>query len=448
MTTTPFLTGFERFAKEASGAALSWLAPVRHDAMKRFAELGFPTTKHEAWKYTSVAPIAKGTFNHTARDEARQRAASLDKGLLHGLAFGCWTRCRLVFVDGHLSPALSDLSGLGNRCYLSSLAEAGDEEKDLLKRHLTRHADHRDHAFAALNTAFLGDGALVRILEGKVLQEPVHIIYVSTGETESAVSHPRTLVLAEEASQATVVESYIGLGSTTFTNAVTEVVLSQNAVVDHVKLQRESKDSYHVATMHVSLGRDSNFASHSISMGGKLVRNDVNAVLESEGADCTLNGLYVLDGNQHVDNHTVVDHARPHGTSHQLYKGVLDGQSRGVFDGVVIVRPDAQKTDSRQENRNLILSEEALVNTKPTLLISADDVKCSHAATTGQVDDNSMFYLRSRAIDPDTARRIMIRAFCRDIIRRVKVKSVRAGLEALLFGEDDTDWDVKAGGEE
>ncbi len=431
-----YIAAFEKLAGESGGPG-KWLEPVRRSAIERFAASGFPTTRDEAWRYTSVAPIAKTPF----RLAPRSGNGSLPRGSMHdveALTLGGLSPRRIVFVNGHYSPALSSPAPGGNGLQTLSLAAGLKSERALLEGHLARQAASEDGAFTALNTAFFSDGALVRIPDGAVLTEPIHLIYISAPPpgAEPQVSHPRTLIIAGKGSQATIVESYVGLGSDVcFTNAVTEVETGPGSVIDHYKLERESPAAYHVGSMHVTLARDSVFSSCSIALGGRLVRNDVTAVLDAEGAECTLNGLYVLSGDQHVDNHTLVDHARPHGTSRQLYKGVLDGRSRGVFDGTVIVRPDAQKTDSRQENRNLILSEEALVDTKPTLKIHADDVKCSHAATTGQMDEASMFYLRSRAIDVQTARRIMIHAFVSEMLSRVKVAAIRSGLDTFMFCE-------------
>ncbi len=272
---------------------------------------------------------------------------------------------------------------------------------------------------------------------GVALDRPIHIVYVSTGG--GRVASPRTVILAPRRSEARIVESYVGLGGGEgFTNAVTECVLEEGAILDHYRIQREARDAFHVASTRVTQARASAYRSHVVSLGGALARHDLTARLDGEGAECTLNGLYVVTGTQHMDHHTTVDHAQPHGTSHQLYKGVLDDRGRGVFDGMVIVREGAQKTDSRQENRNLILSEEALVDTKPTLRIHADDVKCSHAATTGQLDEASTFYLRSRALDPEAARRIMIHAFAGEIARGIRIDAVREGIDALLFPTGDS----------
>jgi Fe-S cluster assembly protein SufD len=309
---------------------------------------------------------------------------------------------------------------------------------DAARALIGRLASPDDNPFTALNTALFGDGALVRVARGTVLEAPVHIVFVSTGDPIAGngtplVSHPRCLVVAEPASQAVLIESYVGIpGFAGFTNAVTEIDVRDGAVVEHVRVQRETAGTTHIGALNARLERQAAFTSHSIALGAGLSRVDIRAVLAGEGADATLNGLYVLHGSQHADHHTLLDHAAPHGTSRELYKGVLDGAARGVFDGTVIVRPDAQKTDSRQENRNLILSPDALVDTKPTLLINADDVKCSHAATIGQMDEASLFYLRSRALGVEDARRLLVRAFIVDVLQRLSAAPLRAALEEVL----------------
>ncbi len=429
----PWVASFERLEKQrpAGRGASDWLAASRRSALERFTETGFPTTREEAWRFTNVAPIGRVPFSPApAVEGARQTWLPwLDEVLFQTLradAAAAW----IVFLDGHYDASLSRID-VDSPARLSSLARAIIEDRDGVAPYL--EAKTVQSPFTNLNTAFLQDGAFLSLPRGSICERPIHIVYVATGAPDRVVS-PRTLIHAAEGSQASIVESYVGRQARYFTNAVTQIDLEEGAVLEHCKLQREAAEAFHVAATDVVMKRGSAFTSHSIALGGGLTRNDVSVLLDGEGADCTLNGLYVVSGEQHVDHHTLVDHARPHGTSRQLYKGVLDGRSRGVFDGLVVVRQGAQKTDSRQENRNLILSESALVDTKPTLRINADDVKCSHAATTGQLDEASTFYLRSRAIDPETARRIMIHAFVRDVLRRVRVGAIREGLDALLFG--------------
>ena len=296
------------------------------------------------------------------------------------------------------------------------------------RQHLGRLAVFDQNAFVALNTAFLENVIVIRIPSGAVIQEPIQITY--NGEA-GQVTHPRVLIVVGADAHCTIVESYAGAGNY-FTNAVTEIVAGDRAVVDHYKIQRESLEAFHVATLAAQLGRSANFVSHSISLGGALVRNDVNVVL-SEGTEATINGLYIVNGTQHIDNHTSIDHAKPHGTSHELYKGILDDQARAVFNGRIIVRQDAQKTDSKQTNKNLVLSDEAVIDTKPELQIWADDVRCTHGATIGQLDAESLFYLQSRGIGKEQARGLLTYAFAQDIVDRIKIPALKDSLERILF---------------
>ena len=397
---------------------MTGLEETRAQAARRFAELGFPTPREEEWRFTNVAPIAKLQFA-----QASEAARSLAEPLLTPPVGGI----RLVFVNGRYSPELSSRrlpNGIAAGPLRSANGTAG--------RHLARYARYDEHAFVAWNTASFTDGAFVEIPRGVVLDEPVELLYLSAGTGQPVVSHPRTLVVAGPESQATVVEVYAGRGADYLTNAVTEIVAGDSAVVDHYRLQLEDHGAFHMATMQGQAGRDANLATCSIALGGRLVRNDVNTVLE-EGATATVNGLYVISGAQHVDNHTVIDHARPHGTSYELYKGILNGRSSAVFNGRIIVRQDAQKIDSKQTNKNLVLSEDATINTKPELRIFADDVRCTHGATIGQLDRDAIFYLQSRGIAEDEARGLLTHAFARDIIDRIRVKPLGAYLDALLW---------------
>jgi Fe-S cluster assembly protein SufD len=303
-----------------------------------------------------------------------------------------------------------------------------------MEPHLARHANLENQPFVALNTAFLADGAFVFLPRNAVVEEPIHLLFVSTGAAAPTVSHPRALLVAGENSRATIVESYSGQNDGIyFTNAVTEAVLGENAVIDHYKLNRESEQAYHLATMQVQLERSANFSSHSVTLGGGIVRNDVNAYLGGEGITCTLNGVYLANGRRLVDNHTTIDHAMPHCESHEFYKGILDDRAHGVFNGKIYVRQDAQKTDAKQTNQTLLLSKEATINTKPQLEIFADDVKCTHGATVGQLSEEAVFYLRSRGIGAAEARALLIYAFASDIVSRIKVEPLREQLDAVLL---------------
>ena len=366
------------FTKQLSAPA-PWVRKLRDTAFARFSELGFPTTHDEEWRFTSVAAIARSSFGAGSRQQVS------------------------------LPAGVQELSA----------AEA--------EAHLAQHAAFDQNAFTALNTAFLGDVTMLKVPAGAVIERPIEITYQTP---EGAASHPRILIVVGANAQCSIVETFQGSGAY-FTNAVAEFVVGDNAVVDHYKVQRESLQAFHVATMQVQVGRSANFSSHSIALGGALVRNDANAVL-SEGSEATLNGLYVVNGGQHVDNHTSIDHAKPHAASHELYKGILDGTATAVFNGRIIVRKDAQKTDSKQTNKNLVLSDNAVIHTKPELQIHADDVRCTHGATIGQLDAESMFYLQSRGIGKQEARSLLTHAFAQDVIDRVKVQSVREDLERYL----------------
>jgi Fe-S cluster assembly protein SufD len=419
---------FERLARDTADRAPAWLAARRQAAFERFAAEGFPTTRQEDWKYTSVAPIARQPYHLAGPAEAVGPAA------IAPFAFGEPGWSQLVFVDGHYTAALSSLAGLPDGVRVASLAEALASDGALIEEHLGRHADDAASGFTALNTALLHDGALVYVPNGKIVDAPIHLLFVSTAGDPLAATHPRVLVLLGRASAATVVESYVALGDAPYlTNAVTELVLGQGASLAHYKIMRESLAAYHIGTTEVYQPRDSVLTSFSIALGARLARNGLNVLLDAEGADCTLNGLYLVDSDRHVDNHTAVDHAKPHGTSRELYKGILDGKARGVFNGKVVVRPDAQKTDAQQTNRNILLSEEATIDTKPQLEIFADDVKCAHGAAVGQLDPQAVFYLRSRGLDPDAARRLLTYGFASEVTTQIKIEPLRAQLDALLL---------------
>jgi Fe-S cluster assembly protein SufD len=407
----------DAFRERRSPRDPEWLVEIRRDAMDRLSEIGFPTMRQEEWKYTNVAPILKTAFV-SAPEEGPRRVEEPREGT------------QLVFANGRHAPGLSStpLDGV----QIGSLRDLLATEPELARPHLAKIA--RDgNAFAAVNAAFLEDGAFVRIPKGVTVPEPIHLVFLSEPVFGPTMSHIRNLIVSEPGSQASVVETYIGTaGELYFTNAVTEVALGDGAILDHYKLERESTSAYHVATMEVLQQRDSRLASHSMTFGGALVRNDLNVRLAAEGADCTLNGLFVGSGNQHLDNHTLIDHAKPHGTSRELYKGIMDGKSRGVFHGKIIVRPDAQKTDAMQTNKNLLLSKEALVNSTPALEIFADDVKCRHGSTIGQLDAGALFYLRSRGIGETEARDLLVYAFASDVSSRIRIAPLRALIEEHL----------------
>ena len=420
---------FMRLENEWIARGPAWLLPIRKGAIARFGELGFPTTRDEEWRYTNVSHIARTDFK-LADGSAPETTADRIEPFTFASAEGC----RLVFVNGHFVPALSRLEDLPDGVYVGSLAEALHTYGDLVRLHLARHAGYQANAFTALNTALFADGAFVHIPKDRIVEPPLHILFAATAQGQPTMSCPRNLIVADRASQAAVIESYVGLDDGAyFTNAVTEIVVADGTVLEHCKLQRESEQAYHVAGLHIRQAADSNVTAHSFSLGGALVRNDVAPVLRAEGSECTLNGLYVVGGEQHVDNHLRVEHAGPHCDSREYYKGLLSDRARGVFAGRIVVHEGAQKTDAKQTNMNLLLSDDARVDTKPQLEILADDVKCTHGATIGQLDKDAIFYLRSRGIGEDAARSLLVRAFAGEMIDRIGIAAVRQRLVADLL---------------
>ena len=406
-----------------------WLQDLRDRGAARFASLGFPTTRDEEWRFTSVAPIASTEFN-----AAPPAPASLSEQDLARFVYADAAH-RLVLVNGRLAPELSRVSGLPHGVRFGSLATALQSESDAVARYFGQLADFGARAFTALNTAFAQDGAFVLIPDRLVLESPLQLIFLSTGDAPF-MSSPRTLVLAGERSESRIVETYVGApGQVYFTNAVTEIAVGEHAIVDHYKVQEEGAEAFHIAALHVHAGRSATFSSHAFSLGSRLSRNDIFIALDGEGAECTLNGLYLADGDRLVDTHTTIDHAKPHCPSHEVYKGILGGRARAVFNGKIIVRPDAQKTDAKQTNRALLLTDDATINTKPQLEIFADDVKCTHGAAIGQIDEDALFYLRTRGLTFAEARDMLIHAFAGEIIDRVQVEPLRQALEAELYAQ-------------
>jgi Fe-S cluster assembly protein SufD len=414
-----------------------WLSALRREAFARLNARGFPTTRDEAWRFTNVARIVRTPFQLASRRTGTPHPGSLPGG----------EGTRVVFVNGRYAPELSRPGG--GPFVLRSLPEALLEDPRALQPHLGERAKFETSAFTALNSAFLEDGAFVRVPRGAVAQEPLHLVFLAGPDGDApTVCHPRILIVAEANSQAKVVETYMGFrrlesgphpgplpegeGGSTFTNSVTEIVCGEGAVLEHYKLQRESGSAFHVHTIACAQARRSRFDSHNFCLGSALARTDIEVLFEAEGSECSLNGLFVTSGTQHIDNHTLIDHAKPHCTSRELYKGILDGKSRGVFHGKIVVRPDAQKTDAVQTNKNLLLSRDALVDSTPALEILADDVKCRHGSTIGQLDANSLFYLRSRGISEEDARALLTYGFAADLTGRIRIPWVRAEIEAAV----------------
>ena len=418
---------YRAFAANGASGSPPWLKELRDGAIARFDALGFPTTKQEAWRFTSVAAIAETEFELAHAPDTRHLTPAQIEPFLLG------TGPRLVFVNGFLVRSLS--TPLSDGVRLDGLAQALADTPDLVRQHLTKYAAFAERPFAALNTAFVQDGAFVHVPAGRHFEEPIQLLFLMTPgrEGERLVTHPRNLIVVEREARATVVETYATLGEGVYwTNAVTEVVAGDGARVDTYRVQRESDRAYHVAVTDVHQGRDSTINLHAVSFGAALARHDLRGTLAGPGGYLILNGLYLLAGEQHADHHTAIDHAAPHCESHEYFNGVLDGRSRGVFNGRIVVRPGAQKTDSKQTNNNLLLSGEAHADSQPQLEIYADDVKCTHGSTVGPLDPKALFYLRSRGVGEAEARRLMTYGFAAEILNRMDVAPLRAQLDQIV----------------
>jgi Fe-S cluster assembly protein SufD len=424
-----YLDSFKKFENGAGGPA--WLRPVRKAAIERSTALGFPTVRDEDWKFTNVSPIARASFSPAAAAGAGVTLDDLKKFVFRGQE-----SARLVFLNGHYSAELSDTCAQPGGVIACSLAQSMELNHDLVELHLTKHLDYENDFFSALNTAFVEDGGFVYVPKGTVIERPVHLIYVSTESPVPHVTHPRNLIVVGEAAEAAVVEEYVSLGGDEyFTNAVTEVVADEGAVLEHYRIQRESTGAFNVGTVRVQQARSSNVACHGVLVGGALVRNNVHLVLAGEGADCLINGVFMPGGKQHIDNFIWVEHASPNCDSRQFYNGILKERASGVFSGRIVVHEDAQKTDAKQTNRNLLLSDDAQVDSKPQLEIYADDVKCTHGATIGQLDDDAIFYMRARGVPEETARTLLLFGFAAENLERMRQQPIRRYVVDLI-----TDW--------
>jgi Fe-S cluster assembly protein SufD len=430
-TKETFLAAYGERERRGAVDGPAWLREVRRAAIDRFAERGLPTTRDEDWKYTSIAPLVATPLD-LAADAAREMPSEED---LARFSMGPASWSRLVFVDGRYVAKLSTIRPLPPGSRLGSLAEALITDEPTVRAHLAAAespAAESGDAFGALNAAFWADGAFLHVPPGVSLEEPIQLLFVATAPGGRA-DHPRSLIMLEPESRAVLVESYVALADEAYlTNVSTEIALGPGAVLDHHRVVLEGRQGFHVGRTRVRQGPDSQFASCAVTLGGRLVRNDVDARLDAEGAACVLNGLFVVGGVQHVDTHTVVDHAQPRTMSRQLYKGVLDGRARGVFNGRVVVRPGANGTDAHQTNKNLILSDGVEVDSKPQLEIFADDVKCSHGAADGQLAEDAIFYLESRGLDEVTARSLLTHGFANEVLGRIRVEPVRVWCEERL----------------
>jgi Fe-S cluster assembly protein SufD len=428
VSATSYRDQFAAFADNGGGAGPAWLPSLRQRAFDRFNALGFPTTRDEDYHYTSVAPISESTFK-----PVRGVSGTVDLAALMPFVVDP-TFSRLVFVNGRFASELSSFAALPVDVTITTLNDALTSDASFVQEHLASMADVEANAFAALNTAFVTDGVVVRLPADCVVDTPLHVMWVTDGAATGGSTFPRLLVVAGRHSRIAIIESFVGLGGSAYlTNAVTEVRLDDGAHVEHYKVQREATDAYHVATVQAMQARDTVFHQFSYATGARLSRSNIYTKLGASGSEGRLNGLYMLAGDQHCDHQTYVHHAAEQTASRELYKGILDDASRGVFNGKVLVDPIAQKTDGKQTNHALLLSEQARIDSKPQLEIFADDVKCTHGATVGRLDDMLLFYLKSRGIGKETARALLTYAFACEALETIEVDALRESLEALAF---------------
>jgi Fe-S cluster assembly protein SufD len=425
----PYLAAFETFAGNGARQAPAWLTARRESAIARFAEVGFPDTRQEEWRFTDVKSLATTDFTLAAAvDPDLLSAEEVRSQLLSSSQFTA------VFVNGLFADSLSSLEGLPPGVTVGSLRTALAKHPELVERYLGQCAKDEENPFTALNTAFVDDGAFVYVPQDTSLEQPIQILLLAVPQDGTPlVWHPRNLIIADRGARAAIVETYLGLAEGTYwVNAVTEVAVGENANLDTYRVQQDEERGFHTATTHSSQARNSNYSCATFAFGASLTRHDINAVLDGDGADCTLDGLSILRGRQHVDFHTTLEHAKPHCTSWEYFNGVFDDRARGIFNGRIIVRPGAQRTDSKQTNNNLLLSKHARADSQPQLEIYADDVRCTHGATLGPIDEKQLYYLQTRGLHAEAARSLLTYGFCAEILKAVKLVELRERLDSLV----------------
>jgi Fe-S cluster assembly protein SufD len=420
-----------RFAEQAVAASVAdapgSLKALREAGAEAFKTLGFPTTRNEDWHYTSVSAIASAQY----APAIERPVGTLDAATLAPYTFG-GTWPLVVFLNGRFAPTLSQLEALPAGIRVMDLATASAQEPELLGRFLGTAAPADRDGFTALNAAFAGEGTVIHVAKEMVIEHPVHVLHVMDAQGANLMSHPRHVMVVERHAKASVVESYVALADVPyFTNAVVEAFVEDGATLNVVRIQRESRQAHHVGTVEARQGRDSHFLTFTFQTGAALSRSNIYTVLGGEGCGCTINGLYMLDGEQHGDHQTRVEHAKENCFSREQYKGLLDGASHGVFNGKVYVHPEAQKTDGKQTNHTLLLSDKAQIDAKPQLEIFADDVKCTHGATVGRMDETSLFYLKSRGVGKTLAKQLLMYAFAADVLETIDNPTIVEALETL-----------------
>lgn len=417
-----YTDAFKAFEDRLNGQTSSEIHKLRKKSLRSFQELGYPTTKHEEWRYTNISSLIDNNFEISEpylSGELSQK--DIEKFQFHGLESRC-----LVFVNGHFASELSNTKDITENVEILSLQKTIDQNPDLVSPHFAKYASINDQSFISLNTAFLQDGTFINIPESVRLEKPVHLLYISVPDVRPKASFPRNLIIAGRSSEMTFIETFAAhKEGIYFTDTVSEIVLHENSKVERIKIQIESDQAYHIAALQAIQERDSRFIDHNITLGGALTRNDINSEFRAENGFCELYGMYSGNQKQHIDNHTTIDHAKPHCESNELYKGILDEKAEGVFNGKIFVRPDAQKTNAIQSNNCILLSDQATIDTKPQLEIFADDVKCTHGATIGQLNEDAYFYMRARGIEKSNARKLLIFAFASEVVEKIKFDPVR-----------------------
>lgn len=423
-----YVKGLPEFQQNYFKEAPKWLGNLKKEAIESFSNLGFPTLSDEDWRFTNLAPISRNTFQIAENGISAIGKDTVDEYSIPEL--DCY---RLVFVNGRFVSGLSEIDSIEDGIIIKSLKDAVTSESDLVEKHLAKYADFKKEAFTSLNTAFFEDGAFVYVAKSKVVDKPVYILNISTNKETQTLVSPRNLFVLEDNAEVKVVEHYVSAGDNVyFSNVVTEFALGENANAEHYLLELESKKAFNISTLRVQQSRSSNIKSHSILMGGSIVRNNVHPVLNGEGCNSDIFGLYLSNDRQHMDNFMRVEHASPHCDSRQFYNGILDDRSRGVFHGRIVVHEGAMLTDAKQTNRNLLLSDTAQIDTKPQLEIYNHDVKCTHGATIGQMDEDALFYLKSRGVPNKEARAIMLQAFTKETLENMSLEPVRQKVENMI----------------
>ena len=424
-----YIESFKTYESKLNGDSKSFLHQLRKDALKQFRETNFPTLRNEEWKYTDISSIVKLNFTPAINSTPER----FTKEQINKFLFKDFDCHLLVFVNGIYSEELSLINNLPKGVVVGSLKKLAKENPSVIDSYIGK-LSKIDNAFNALNTAYAVDGLVIVVPDGKILEKPIQVLYLNSSSDETMLASPRNLIVVGKNSQASVIANYRGISEKAYlNNSVTEIFIDEDAIINLYKIQNESDEAYHIEKVQATQKKNSVLNHYNITFGGAIVRNDINSVLDGENIETHYYGLYMINGKQHVDNHTFVDHAKPNCMSNELYKGILDDNARGVFNGKIIVRQDAQKTNAYQQNKTILLSKTATIDTKPQLEIFADDVKCSHGATVGHLDDVSEFYIRSRGVPQELAKSMLIRAFANDVIETIKIEPLKEQINHMIF---------------